>query len=252
MKRFSVILFLITILSFQVFSNDIRERYLNGVENYGKGEYLIAAEIWTDLYNAGYDNFELLYNLGNALYKLEEIPMAILFYHRALLRRPWDDDTKYNLSVAENLTRDRYTAIPQIFLVRWFNFSALALSSYRWAIMAVTCFVMSLLLILLFLFTSNYGLKRTTFWLSLMLIILSATSVMLSLRNDSLVYNSKEAIILSPVVTGRSAPSDSSQELFVIHEGLKVRTGEQIGEWCELRLPDGNRGWVPVLSIERF
>lgn len=252
MKRVVLILFILAAFFSCVSGSETKERFQIGVENYRSGEYRLAAGVWTDLYNSGYDNFELLYNLGNAWFKIEDIPMAILFYERALLRKPWDDDVRYNLSIAESLKRDRYESIPQIFLIRWFNFSALSLSSDRWAIISLTSFILLLILMLLFLFTSGYRLKRVSFWLSLMLMIISATAFMLSVRNSTLVYNNKESIIIAPVITGRSAPSETGGELFVIHEGLKVRTGEQIGEWCEIRLPDGNKGWVPVSSLERI
>jgi uncharacterized protein YgiM (DUF1202 family) len=36
----------------------------------------------------------------------------------------------------------------------------------------------------------------------------------------------------------------------VLHEGTKVTTGEKVGEWYEIRLSDGNKGWVPAGSIQ--
>jgi tetratricopeptide (TPR) repeat protein len=252
MKRPVLIMILVTAVFSSLPGVESKERFLTGVESYNSGEYRVAADIWSDLYDSGFNNFELLYNLGNAYFKLDDISMSILFYERALLRKPWDDDTRYNLSIAKTLTRDRYDTIPQIFLTRWFNLSALAFSSDRWAIMSLTCFTASLSFMLLFLFTSRYRLKRVSFLTALLLFIVSASALLLSIRNSKLVYNNPEAVIISPVITGRSAPSESGQELFVIHEGLKVKTGERIGEWCEIRLPDGNKGWVPVISFERI
>jgi tetratricopeptide (TPR) repeat protein len=252
MKRLvSILIISVAVFSF-VSGIETKDQFLIGAENYKNGEYKSAAEIWTDLYNSGYDNFELLYNLGNVWFKLEDIPMSILFYERALLRKPWDDDARYNLSIARSQTKDRYETIPEIFLVRWFNQLSLALSSDKWAIMSISCFFAFLSLMLLFLFSSRYSLKKLSLLTSVLLFIISMAALSFSVRNSKLVYNNTEAIILSPVITGRSAPSESGQELFVIHEGLKVKTGEEIGGWCEIRLPDGNKGWVPDISLERI
>jgi SH3-like domain-containing protein len=64
-----------------------------------------------------------------------------------------------------------------------------------------------------------------------------------------LVYDSHKAIISSPVVSGKSSPDKSGTDLFVLHEGTKVTIEDTVGEWLEIRLSDGNKGWVPVNSL---
>jgi tetratricopeptide (TPR) repeat protein len=231
---------------------DAGTRYAEGLSKYNTGDYSEAATIWMELYNSGYDNYELLYNTGNAWFKLDDIPHAILFYERALLRKPWDDDLRYNLAITSSLIKDRYEVIPRVFFARWFDFAALALLSDTWAIIAVVSFILTLTLLLTFLFTARYKLKLFSFWISMVLLISATISFSLAFRSRSLVYRNNEVIITSPVVTGRSTPSESGTDLFVIHEGLKVRAGEVIGGWSEIRLPDGNKGWVMVDSFERI
>lgn len=226
------------------------ERYSKGVGLYQQEDFRGALDIWMDLYSTGYENFELLYNTGNAWFKTGEVAMAILFYERAALRKPGNDDLKYNLSIARAQIRDRYDEIPEVFFVRWFNYLALALGTDTWAVIALIAFVAGLGFMLLFLFTARYGLKIVSFWVSGMILLVFLSSVSLSLRNRKLVYDSRKGVIVAPVLTGRSSPSESSNQLFVIHEGLKVGIGERIGDWCEIRLPDGNKGWVPGSSLE--
>lgn len=252
MRRVTIFLFLISLIATNLSAQESHDRYLDGVEQYNNGEFKAAADIWTDLHNAGYDNFELLYNIGNAWFKLNEIPSAILFYERALLRRPGDEDARYNLAIANTLTTDRFESIPQIFIVRWFNRASLTMSSDSWAVLSAVTFIATLLLILLFLFMSRYNIKVLSFWLALLFFITSASTLALSFRSRKLVYDNSEAIVISPVLTGRSTPSEGGNELFVIHAGLKVKSGERIGEWTEITLPDGNKGWVTVSSIENI
>jgi tetratricopeptide (TPR) repeat protein len=243
---------LLSLVSARAFCFDPDNDFRKGVEYYSNEQFSEAAGIWMELYNSGYDNYELLYNTGNAWFKLNEIPMAILFYERALLRKPGDEDTRYNLSVANGLIKDRYEVIPRIFITRWFNHLALLLPSDSWAIFAVCAFVSTLLLALLYLFAAGYKVKVASFTAALLLFIFSAMSLLLSFRSREMVYRNEEAIIITPVVTGKSGPSDGGTDLFVIHEGLKVRAGEKIGDWYEIRLPDGNKGWVPANTIEKI
>lgn len=250
MKRILFILFLVSLPLVLSFAQDNKEKYMKAVDEYKAGNFSAAADSWAELFNAGYDNYEILYNLGNAYYKINEIPLAILFYERALLRKPGDEDIQYNLAIASGQIKDRFETIPKVFIVRWYNFTSLTMPSDTWAIISVVTFILTLVLVLLFLFLSKYNLKILSFWLAILLLVISATSLSFSYRSRQLVYNSNEAIIVAPVVTGRSTPSESGTELFVIHEGLKVRTGEEIADWTEIRLPDGNKGWVTTSSVE--
>ena len=78
---------------------------------------------------------------------------------------------------------------------------------------------------------------------------MSLSSLALTIRNKSLVYNSHKAIITSPLISGKSSPDKSGNDLFVLHEGTKVTIEDEVGEWLEIRLSDGNKGWVPGNSI---
>jgi SH3-like domain-containing protein len=57
---------------------------------------------------------------------------------------------------------------------------------------------------------------------------------------------------MQPTVTVKSSPSEKGTNLFVIHEGLKVRVTDKLGDWLEVRLADGNKGWLMIESIERI
>ena len=48
----------------------------------------------------------------------------------------------------------------------------------------------------------------------------------------------------------KSSPSESGTDLFVLHEGTKVYLMDRVGEWSEIRLEDGNRGWIPTDKLE--
>jgi tetratricopeptide (TPR) repeat protein len=226
------------------------DKFRQGVELFTAGSYDKALSQWTDIYNTGYRSAELEYNIGNAYFKLNNIPGAILFYERAHLLKPADEDINYNLQIARTLIVDRFEEIPELFFVRWFRFVSLTLSTNTWAKISIGAFILCLIFLSLYFYSLKYKLKVLGFWLAIALIIISISSLSFSAENRHMVHNSNKAIIFSPQVSGKSSPDKSGTDLFVLHEGTKVTTGEKVGEWFEIRLSDGNKGWVPAGSIQ--
>ena len=233
------------------FSQDTKNvKFRQGVDLFSSGNFAKALEQWIDLYNTGYRSAELEYNIGNAYFKLNNIPGAILFFERAHLLKPADEDINYNLQIARTLIVDRFDEIPELFFVKWFGFLALSLSTNRWARISISTFILCLIFLSLYFYSSKYKLKVLGFWLALLLLIISLSSLAFSARNRQLVHNSHKAIIFSPQISGKSSPDNSGTDLFVLHEGTKVTTDEKVGEWYEIRLSDGTKGWVPAGSIQ--
>jgi SH3-like domain-containing protein len=57
---------------------------------------------------------------------------------------------------------------------------------------------------------------------------------------------------MTPMVTVRSSPDDTGTELFILHEGSKVKIGDMVGEWLEIRISDGNKGWIKANDLIRI
>ena len=49
---------------------------------------------------------------------------------------------------------------------------------------------------------------------------------------------------MAPSSIVKSEPNESSTNLFLIHEGLKVQLLESDNNWTEVKMPDGNVGWL--------
>lgn len=226
------------------------EKFRAGTESYTAGDYEKALEYWIDIYKTGYRSAELNYNIGNAYFKMDSIPSAVLFYERAYFLKPGDEDINYNLQITRTLVFDRFEEIPELFFIRWYNLLALSLSSNTWAWLSVISFILFLVSLSTYLYSSRYRIKVAGFWLAVLLFIISLSSLSLTLRNKNLVYDSREAVIFAPVVNGKSSPDNSGTDLFVLHEGTKVSIEDKVGDWYNIRLSDGNKGWIPGNSIE--
>jgi tetratricopeptide (TPR) repeat protein len=249
-KRYILIIIFISLFVRIAVSQDTnKDKFYQGVTYFTAGSYKEALQIWTDIYNTGYRSANLDYNIGNAYYKLNNIPLAILFYERAYLLKPADENINYNLQIARTLIVDRFQEIPELFFIKWYNFVSLFLSTNSWAKISITSFILFLLLLSLYIYSSRYRHKLIGFWLGVFFIVLSLISLAFTIRNKSLVYDSRKAIISSPMVNGKSSPDKSGNDIFVLHEGTKVTVEDEVGEWSEIRLSDGNKGWVPLNSI---
>lgn len=250
MKAHIIILIFIALFAQKVYSqNTNKDKFYQGVTYYTAGTYKEALQSWTEIYNTGYRSANLDYNIGNAYFKLNNIPLAILFYERAYLLKPADEDINYNLQIARTLIVDRFQEIPELFFVRWYNFVSLVLSTNSWAKISLTSFILFLLFLSLYIYSSRYKHKIIGFWLAVFLIFISLSALAFTARNRSLVYNSHKAIITESMISGKSSPDKSGNDLFVLHEGTKVIVEDKVGEWLEIRLSDGNKGWVPVNSL---
>ncbi|HNT94097.1 MAG TPA: hypothetical protein PLK17_11625 [Bacteroidales bacterium] len=228
------------------------ERYTRAGELYGSGDYSGAAAIYRQLYDEGYRSEDLLFNAGNAFFKSGDNASAIVFYERAKLLAPADEDIDYNLQIARSRITDRFETVPQLFFVKWFDFLSLLASTNVWAVAALAMFVAALILVLIFLTKSRARGRLLSFWLFLAALVLSVFMILLAIRNNSLVNNSNRAVITCSIVTGRSAPGETGNELFVLHSGTTVTIEQELGSFLEVRLPDGNKGWIRSDCMEKI
>jgi tetratricopeptide (TPR) repeat protein len=249
-KQYILVLFFISLFAREGVSQDTnKDKFYQGVTYFTSGNYKEALQVWTDIYNTGYRSANLEYNIGNAYFKLNNIPSSILFYERAYLLKPADENINYNLQIARTLIVDRFQEIPELFFIKWYNFVSIFLSVNSWAKISLSSFILFLLFLSLYIYSPRHRYKVIGFWIALFFLFLSLTTLSFTLRNKSLVYDSHKAIIYNPAVSGKSSPDNSGNDIFVLHEGTKVTVEDKVGDWLEIRLSDGNKGWVPVNSL---
>ena len=221
-------------------------------EHYTKEEFTKAIDGYNQILMAGIESPELYYNLGNAYYKTNQFTLAILNYERAKLLAPDDEDIEFNLLVANQKVVDSIQELPGIFIVRWWNSLINSQTTDNWAVLSIIGFILFLTLVGLYFFAKSGDVKRVSFWAGCFLIVFTIFSWSFAARQKSRLVNHSFAIVMQPTVTVKSSPSEKGTNLFVIHEGLKVRITDKLGDWVEIRLADGNKGWLLIESIERI
>ncbi len=252
MKRISIIALIIIVMLPAASAQTPEVRFSEANDLYTSGDFSGAAALYRKLYEEGLRSDNLFYNAGNAYFKSGDVASAILFFERAKLISPADEDIDYNLQIARSRVSDRFEEIPPLFFVRWFDFLSLLTTTNRWAIIAITLFILSLTAGIIFLTKARALGRLMTFWLSVAALILTLISVSLALRNNSLVNRNSKAVVMCSILTGKSAPGEGGSELFVIHSGTTVTVEETLGEYSEIRLPDGTKGWIKADCIEKI
>ncbi len=193
---------------------------------------------------------ELYYNLGNAYYRSENIPEAVLNYERALQLSPGDRDIRFNLQVARSKTIDKIVPESEMFFVTWYRSLVSIASADGWAWTALIALAVTIILLLVYLFSGRLWLRKVGFFggVALLLLFLLANVFAWQQRHDML-YR-KGAIVFDTVVTVKSSPASNGTDLFILHEGTKVNIiDNSMKEWKEIRLADGKEGWIETRQI---
>lgn len=219
---------------------------------YAEGKYADAADAYNKILAKGMESAELYYNLGNCYYKLGENTRAILNYERSLLLDPGDAMTRYNLKMAQHAIVDKIEVLPELFLVRWYKALETYFSADQWGYISVALFIIFLVMAALFFYSPSIGVKKTGFVVGIIVFFLTVGSIFFAMKQSSRVSEREYAIITTPSVTVKGAPDNSGTSLFLIHEGLKVRVVGELGSWYNIRLADGNEGWVVKTDLEKI
>ena len=223
-----------------------------GNQYYMDREYEKAIDCYTRVVEMGYSASSLYFNLGNAWYKQGNFPKAILYYEKARLLDPVDEDIRQNLAIANSRIVDKIENIPEFFLKRWISGLAVLLSPDQWALISLLVFALSLSAFFLYMFTNSYGLKKFGFTIGVILVALSLTGILFMNKRKQLIRHSHGAIIIAPVVNVKSSPDEQGTSVFVLHEGTRVVLMDSVQQWKEVKIPDGNKGWIQDRDLAKI
>jgi tetratricopeptide (TPR) repeat protein len=216
---------------------------------YVHGQYQQAITQYEALLKQG-ASADLYYNLGNAYYRTENIPEAVLNYERALLLSPGDRDIRFNLQIARSKTFDKIVPESEMFFVTWYRSLVSMMSVDGWARTALVALALTIILLLVYLFSERIWLRKAGFFGGVALLLLFVGANIFAWQQKTDLLNRKGAIIFAPSVTVKSTPAANGTNLFILHEGTKVViTDGSMKEWKEIRLADGKEGWIESKHI---
>lgn len=243
--------FIIFLLSFVQFVQAESFTKADADKAYQENKYAEAIKMYENILATQGESAVVYYNLGNSYFKEKNMAKAVLNYERALLLNPGDADIRFNLDMARSKTVDQITPATEVFIVTWINSLTNMQSERGWAKIGIVSFICLLVGLALYIFSKRLFVRKIGFIGAVVLLVVTVCANLFARQQKNELMDRTGAIVMSPTVTVKSTPDKSGTELFVLHEGTKVFVEDNsMKGWKEIRLEDGNKGWIPTGAIE--
>lgn len=218
---------------------------------YIRGDYVSAIAIYEEILANKGESADIYYNLGNSYYKNNNISKSLLNLERALLLDPGDSDIRFNLDLVRSKTVDKVAFVNEVFFVTWFHSIRNWMSADQWGKVAIASFFVFTISVSLYIFGKKIGFKKIGFIVAIFAFIIVILANTFAYFQKKSLLDRRNAIIMVPSVTVKSTPTEGGTDLFILHEGHKINIKDSyMRDWVEIRLEDGNVGWVPASVIE--
>ena len=243
--------FIIFLLSFVQFVQAESFTKADADKAYQENKYAEAIKMYENILATQGESAVVYYNLGNSYFKEKNMAKAVLNYERALLLNPGDADIRFNLDMARSKTVDQITPATEVFIVTWINSLTNMQIERAWAKIGIVSFICLLVGLALYIFSKRLFVRKIGFIGAVVLLVVTVCANLFARQQKNELMDRTGAIVMSPTVTVKSTPDKSGTELFVLHEGTKVFVEDNsMKGWKEIRLEDGNKGWIPTEAIE--
>ena len=217
---------------------------------YAEGRWSDAVNGYEQISDLGLESAALYCNTGDAFFKDGNIPMAILYYEKALKLDPSYSDARYNLDLLNQMIQDRIDAVPEFIFKAWLRDICYIMDSDSWAITFLVLLTLTLAMGLMFVLAPTVAARRTGFFTGIVTLLFALFAISFSIWQKADYESADAAIVMRPVTSVKSSPSsEASMDLFILHEGTKVRVLDTVGSWNNIELADGRQGWIRSSDI---
>lgn len=252
MKQIKYILLFIVVVFTSTISFANNDLQAKAEKLYSEKKYKEVIETYEAILKEGLVSYKLYYNLGNAYYKNNELGKAIYNYELANKLQPNNKDVKTNLRIANERTIDKIESRENFFIGVLKSGLVNSLSTNDWAWLSVFSLLGSLAFAFLFFVTNHLILKRVGFFLSALSFIVFIGSMLLGFT----ALKDKQEINFG-IITNRESkiheePAIDSNSKFNLHEGTKVNVLETNRDWTNIKLENGNEGWIKTSDLGLF
>lgn len=221
-------------------------------QEYKRGNYPQAIADYKSLLKKT-PSAEVYYNLGNAYFRSDSIPQAILAYERAALINPGNSYIRFNLQFARGKTIDKVAEPDEMFFISWFRSAANLATVDGWATMVLISAALLGCCILLYFFSSRILVRKVGFGCAIAFAILFVLSNIFALYQKNALTSKEGAIIMAPAANLKKTPIRSGADEAVLHEGTRVDIADRsIKGWLGVKLADGREGWIEENTVEEI
>ena len=220
-------------------------------ELYNSNMFQDALDGYVSLLEQDISNKVLYYNIGNCYYKLDKLGYARVSYEKAKLYDPSDKDILHNLQVVESKLIDEIIAIPEFFIINIVKEISSIFSASQWGYVFLFALYLNVLLVVLFLFSFSLEMKVNilrSLFLAVIFFLITSFFLFYSNSNDKYM----DGVLVDDNTYVKTAPSLSSSDYFIIHEGLKFQIIDTVDDWSRILLNDGKDGWIKNSTFQKI
>lgn len=233
-----------------VFAQSHTTFFEEGNSHYKEGKYQEAINSYKNIKNA--ENANLYFNMANSYYKLNSVANAIYYYEKALKINPSHSGAKTNLVFAKRMTIDAIEPLPKTFLQRLSKQTIQQWHYNTWAIIAAVWAFLFVVFFLIYFFSKTAHKKVWWFNFSIAGIVCMLLSVLFAYHSYSVVKSQRAAIIFSPSIEVKNAPTQTGDAVFELHEGTKVQLLDDLDGWKKIKISNGKEGWISEDSLREI
>lgn len=244
------VLLIILFLSQLVWADDLHTLFKQGNQYYQQGDYELAVETYQKIIKAGYESGSLYFNLGNAYYKLNQIGPARLNYERASKYLKNDEALTENLQLLNLRLVDQIEPIPKFILSEFWEklVDLIRLDVLIWIVAGLFWLVLIVYSVRYYFRSRGRGDRYKMIFVFIFILF-----IFFALISTQKIYNletEQYGIVMKSSVISRAEPKPGATEVFILHEGTKVKIERAAGNWYEIRLEDGKTGWMENTNID--
>ncbi len=203
---------------------------------YRAGDYQGAIREYERLLSQGIQSFEVYYNLGNAYVKSGNLERALLYYLKAFKINPLDSDLRYNIKLVKK------------------RLGVEDLSSGFWKWFLFPPKIIATIISVLFWITLFLSLSKISPVKKFTLLLLTVVSLLIAIVWLVMVlsYLNRDAWLVMKKTSLYSAPSEKESKLAILNSGIEVEKIRDLGNWIQIKAPDGIVGWVKKTAVEKI
>lgn len=196
-------------------------------------------------------------NIGDTYYRLKDNVHAVLYYERALLLDPSNEDARFNLEFVRGKMQLPDDAGDSWFS-NWVDQTVSHLSSNTWAIIAIVTFLLFLAGVAAYLFLDNVLMRKIGFFGGAVLIVACILANLAAFHVYHKATSGSGAIIMPESVTLSTAPREprgKEEEAFKLQQGTRVEIVDSVadkanGKWLQVSTAGGHKAWVNAKEVE--
>ncbi len=196
-------------------------------------------------------------NIGDTYYRLKDNVHAVLYYERALLLDPSNDDARFNLEFVRGKMQLPDDAGDSWFS-NWVDQAVSRLSSNTWAVIAIITFLLFLAGVAAYLFVDHVLVRKIGFFGGAVMIAASILANLAVFHVYHKATSGNGAIVMPAKVTLGTAPRvprDKEEEAFELQQGTRVEIVDSVadktnGKWLQVSTAGGHKAWINAKDIE--